>query len=145
MTDKKMIESLRDYTRTYTSGKPYSLNPGLALMIANRMEQLVSLAENGQSAIDTNRRLTEKLAQMETDFKTAITNDDYCSICKHYIPCKGKECDCYIEGEGAEDEKGNYISLKWTCQDFNWGDCPKMDDVPCKECKIISHLVWRGN
>jgi hypothetical protein len=82
---------------------------------------------------------------MEIDFKEAITNDDYCSICGHFIPCKGKECDCYIEGEGAEDENGNYIPWKWTCQDFNWGDCPKMDNVPCKDCKIISHFVWRGN
>ena len=45
MTDNKMIEALRDYARTYTSGKPYHLNPGLALMIANRMEQLVAIAE----------------------------------------------------------------------------------------------------
>ena len=69
MTDRQMIESLRDYARTYTSGKPYSLNPGLALMIANRMEQLVALAENGQSAIDTNMRLSEKLIQMKNETK----------------------------------------------------------------------------
>lgn len=47
MTDKKMIETLRDYARTYTSGSPYSFNPGLALMIANRMEHLVAIVENG--------------------------------------------------------------------------------------------------
>lgn len=45
MTDKKMIELLRDYARAYTSGKPYDLNPGLALMIANRMEQLIGVAK----------------------------------------------------------------------------------------------------
>lgn len=45
MTDKKMIEALRDYSRAYTSGKPYNLNPGLALMIANRMEQLIAMEE----------------------------------------------------------------------------------------------------
>jgi hypothetical protein len=60
MGDKKMIEALRDYARTYTGGKPYDLNPGLAFMIANRMEQLIALAENGQSAIDTNKKLAEK-------------------------------------------------------------------------------------
>ena len=63
MTDKEMIEALRDYAKEYTSGKPYGFNPGLALMIANRMEQLIALAENGQSAIDTNMRLIEKLKQ----------------------------------------------------------------------------------
>ena len=40
MTDKKMIEALRDYAKAYTNGKKYDLNPGLALMIANRIEQL---------------------------------------------------------------------------------------------------------
>ena len=49
MTDKKMIEILRDYAKAYTNGKPYGLNPGFALMVANRMEQLV-----------------EKFTQMET-------------------------------------------------------------------------------
>lgn len=45
MTDRKMIEALRDYAKSYTSGKPYDLNLGLALMIANRMEQLVDMLE----------------------------------------------------------------------------------------------------
>ena len=55
MTDKKMIDSLRDYARAYTSGKPYDLNPGLALMIANRMEQLIgaSKPENNNIEIKT--------------------------------------------------------------------------------------------
>jgi hypothetical protein len=43
MNDKTMIEALRNYARAYSSDKPYGLNPGLALMIANRMEQLVSI------------------------------------------------------------------------------------------------------
>ena len=145
MTDKQLIKILRDYTKAYIDGKPYYINPGLALMIANRVEQLVALVENGQSAIDTNQRLAGKLVEIENDFKKAITADDYCSICKNYIPCKGKECDCYVEGKGATDEKGNYIDWSWTCMDFNYGDCPKMDDVPCKDCKIISHFIWRGN
>ena len=65
MTDKEMIEALRDYAKEYTSGKPYGFNPGLALMIANRMEQLVALAENGQSAIDTNQRLVKLLNKIK--------------------------------------------------------------------------------
>lgn len=46
MTDKKMIEALRNYAKEYTSGKPYGFNPGLALMIANRMEQLIDIAND---------------------------------------------------------------------------------------------------
>ena len=45
MTDKKMIEALRNYAKEFTKGKPYALNPGLALMIANRMEQLINMVE----------------------------------------------------------------------------------------------------
>ena len=51
MTDKDMIELLRDYAKAYMSGKPYNLNHWIALMIANRMEQLVSLVENRESAL----------------------------------------------------------------------------------------------
>lgn len=46
MTDKKMIESLRNYARAYVGDKKYDLNPGLALMIANRMEQLIQTDHN---------------------------------------------------------------------------------------------------
>ena len=42
MTDKKMIEILREYAKSYSSDKHYDLNPGLALMIARRMEQLIA-------------------------------------------------------------------------------------------------------
>ena len=42
MTDREMIDALRNYARSYTNDKPYALNPGLALMIANRMEQLIA-------------------------------------------------------------------------------------------------------
>ena len=43
MNDKSMIEVLRNYARAYSSEKQYDLNPGLALMIANRMERLVNI------------------------------------------------------------------------------------------------------
>lgn len=45
MTDREMIELLRDYAKAYTNGKPYYLDHGIALMIANRMEKLVSYVE----------------------------------------------------------------------------------------------------
>lgn len=45
MTDREMIEALRNYARSYTSDNKYDFNPGLALMIANRMEQLLNQVE----------------------------------------------------------------------------------------------------
>ena len=46
MTDREMVEALRDYARTYTKDSKYDFNPGLALMIANRIEQLIAMVEN---------------------------------------------------------------------------------------------------
>lgn len=46
MTDKRMIEILREYAKSYTNDKPYLLNPGFVLMIAKRMEQLAEIAED---------------------------------------------------------------------------------------------------
>lgn len=40
MTDKELIEFLKAYVEAYMDGKPYYLNPGFALMVANRIEQL---------------------------------------------------------------------------------------------------------
>ena len=56
-TDKELVGILRNYAQAYTSDKRYNFDPEFALIIANRMEQLIALAENGQSAIDTNKRL----------------------------------------------------------------------------------------
>ena len=44
MNDKKLIDSLRKYAKSYIDGTPYNLNPGLALMIADRLEQLISVS-----------------------------------------------------------------------------------------------------
>lgn len=43
MTDKELIDALRDYARLYMKGSYYDLNPGIALMVANRMEELATL------------------------------------------------------------------------------------------------------
>lgn len=52
MTDREMIEALRDYARAHVKDRPYGFDPGLALMIANRMEKLLELAENKQKVIE---------------------------------------------------------------------------------------------
>lgn len=45
MTDKEMIKALRDYAKSCVTDKHYPFNPGLALMIANRIEQLINNEE----------------------------------------------------------------------------------------------------
>ena len=41
MKDIEMIEALRNYAKSYSNGNPYSFNPGVAIMVANRIEQFV--------------------------------------------------------------------------------------------------------
>lgn len=45
MTDKELIQALRDYAKGYTQNNN-GLNPGVAIMIANRMEELTALVND---------------------------------------------------------------------------------------------------
>lgn len=52
MTDEEMIALLRDYAKAYANGKPYNLNHGIILMVANRLEQLSKYAEEYKEHYD---------------------------------------------------------------------------------------------
>lgn len=54
MTDREMVALLKDYANAYIEGRPYTLNYGLVLMIAQRMEHLIEMAENYTN--DTNTK-----------------------------------------------------------------------------------------
>lgn len=43
MTDKELIEALRNYAKSCMRGNTYNFNPGLALIIANRIEKLTAI------------------------------------------------------------------------------------------------------
>ena len=136
MTDRELINVLKTYKQ---------LTPEIATIIAERMEQLIALVENGQSAIDTNKKLSEKLIRAIRDLKKALNNEeDTCELCAHYIECKGKECERYFEFNEVTDENGKVIPWKGDCLELNWGDCPMQDDKPCKECFHMDKFVWRG-
>ena len=79
--------------------------------------------------------------QKEKDLLQEKTNqiikqgvEDLCLLCKHYIKCEPKTCSDFISGDSVKDAKGNIIEWKWTCQDFNYGDCPKLENTPCYQC-----------
>lgn len=127
----------------YVIGKLLSENKKLR----NDLIMQTALAQNGQSAIDTNKRLSKKLNAAIEDIKTAIDSDDVCSFCKHDVFCQGEKCDKYIEGRGMTFEKtGQYIDEKWTCMDFEYGTCPKLEDTPCNGCfdNDMSGFEWKG-
>lgn len=111
------------------------------------------LAQNGQSAIETNRQLVQQIVALKAernaaieDIKKAIDGELICNFCKHDYECQGEGCDKYTEGVGATDENGNYHDWKWTCMDFDYGTCPKLEDTPCNECfeNNLRGFEWRG-
>jgi len=58
--------------------------------------------------------------------------EDICKHCKNQIECKSKECEAYVSGVGDID--GKYPTMKWSCEDFDFGTCPMMEKTPCNGC-----------
>lgn len=60
--------------------------------------------------------------------------DDPCAKCKNNpgTTC-GKNCPSYIEGRGGTIN-GKYVDCAWSCQDFDWGDCPRLEGTICHGC-----------
>jgi hypothetical protein len=59
-------------------------------------------------------------------------NISACDFCKHAKPCLGRNCSLFIEGVG--DVEGKYPTMKWTCEDFNFGTCLLLENTPCNGC-----------
>jgi hypothetical protein len=111
------------------------------------------LAQNGQSAIETNRQIKQQLAALKSerdaaveDIKKAIDGELICDFCKYDQVCQGEKCDKYVDGIGGTDESGNYHDWKWTCMDFNFGTCGQLEDTPCNGCfdNGMNGFEWRG-
>lgn len=117
--------------------------------LEEQIKKYKALAENGQSAIETNKLLTEKfnkLLKLTKQFLREGNDADGCMYCKHYIECRTQKCPYYEEGVGMEDDKGNkYPNMKWTCMDFNYGECRRYEEdgnTFCKDCKNMSNWEW---
>lgn len=124
MTYVEMIEALKDYTHHF-SERPF--DPGVASVIAHKLEELV-----------------EKLEAAKTDIKAAISSNTYCELCKHYVVCAGRQCPEYIEGVGATNVNGReFPDFKWSCEDFNYGQCPLLENTPCGDCDFENNWQWR--
>lgn len=94
---------------------------------------------------DENRQFTEKFSALSKDFyEIIIKSEDVCKYCKHHQPCEGKNCKDYIEGKGAWDDKHCYYDWVWSCQDFNYGECPKLENTPCNGCNFENNFEWKG-
>lgn len=89
---------------------------------------------------------SEKNAAIKDINELVLNSEDICEYCKNYIPCNGKDCEHYIDGVGMKDESGNQYDLEWSCMDFNYGECSKLENTPCNGCMDCNfgHFKWRG-
>lgn len=100
------------------------------------------------------KKLLQEIEQLKKErdiaiqeIKKAIYSDNICSFCKNKIPCLEQKCNQYIEGRGMTFEKtGEYIDQKWSCMDFNFGTCPKLENTPCNGCIENNNngFIWKG-
>ena len=74
------------------------------------------------------------------------SDDDICAVCKNRIECKGEDCEHYEKGNGMSFNGKEYPEMKWTCEDFNYGTCKKMENTPCQGCfdSNFSGFDWVG-
>ena len=115
--------------------------------LRNDLTMQTAIAQNGKSAIENNKHLTKKYESLLNDFKEFMLNpDDGCKYCKHHQPCKGKGCELYIEGREAWDHNGCRHDWTWSCEDFNFGECPMLENTPCNGCikNNMRGFEWRG-
>lgn len=157
MHTKELVNRIRDYTKKYDMPFERYL---MLTEVADKLEQLsaenkrlhtdlimqTALAQNGQSAIETNKQLKKQLNAAVEDIKRAIDGDDLCTFCKYDIFCQGEKCDKYIEGKGMTNDTGGFVDWEWTCMDFVYGTCPKLEDTPCNGCfeNNSRGFEWRG-
>ena len=115
--------------------------------LRNDLIMQTALAQNGQSVIETNKQLTRKFEALLKDFKEFILHtDDVCKYCKHNQPCRGAECESYVKGRGVEDLKGYKYDWQRSCEDFNFGECPMLENTLCNGCikNNMQGFEWRG-
>ncbi len=73
-----------------------------------------------------------------------ISSYDMCTICTHYLPCKGRKCPHFVEGnEGYLN--GKLVKFHWTCEDCDYGDCVVREKF-CKGCieDDFKNFEWEG-
>lgn len=132
MTEDEIIKHLQDQARKQDS-----------LVDADALREAVILIQALSVDSDTWKRRAEAL---ERDLHSVIKSvDDGCLLCAHHHPCPGKDCPQYVAGIGATGKDGKeYHDFKWTCEDFEFGTCPAMENTPCNGCDFENHWKWRG-
>lgn len=113
----------------------------------NDLMMQTMLAQSRLNVIESDGQYAKKFKALLRDFKELILSpDSVCEYCKYNQPCRGKECDLYIEGKEAWDHNGCKHDWEWNCIDFNFGECSKLENTPCNGCikNKMQGFEWRG-
>lgn len=107
------------------------------------IESMTAELEQAKQERDTWERRGEAV---ERDLHSIIRYaEDGCLFCAHHLTCAGKDCPRYMSGMGLTDPDGKeYPDWKWTCEDFEFGTCPLLENTPCNGCDFENHWQWRG-
>lgn len=88
-------------------------------------------------------RVVKERDEAVNDLKRYVADrGDSCSICAYYVPCMEKECPYYCEGNEGEID-GRKVEFKWTCMDFDYGDCQMRENAPCRNCNVAEDWVYK--
>ena len=90
--------------------------------------------------------MDESFEKLKKAFVEVLKNPhdvDPCDYCKNKIICKSKKCPKYCSGIG--DAEGKFPTMKWTCEDFNFGTCTVMEDTPCNGCIFNNYSGFELN
>lgn len=98
--------------------------------------------------MDNKEELKKFTKQLFSDFKEILFNqqeNDPCDFCLYQIKDCSEKCKYYQQGVGVTDEKGKYLDWKWTCQDWVFGTCERLENTPCHNCwtKDYNFVNWK--
>lgn len=108
--------------------------------IKEQEKEIADLLWEREHLFDTVRLMEQAIKEL------ALESELTCEYCKHNLKC-GEECEFYEEGRGMYDENGKFLDWKWTCMDFDFGTCRKLEDTPCNQCFGEDgefHFEWNG-
>lgn len=151
MTGQELVKALRacaTYDDPDCSGCPMAPLAPLSDESKSCVDRLMEAAADDLEEMRASRDTWKKRAEAAVqDLRSVIRYADKgCELCAHYIPCTGKDCPQYISGTGATGQDGKqYPDFKWTCDDFEYGQCPAMENTPCNGCDFKNHWQWRGS
>ena len=80
--DQELIESLRNYANAYISNNQYDFNPGIALLVADRMESLI-VDMHKKFELETNLNIGDRVwipdGYIDGDY-VILNKNGYCII-----------------------------------------------------------------